>query len=478
MAPRNWSDCLEYIAQSDVGMRRASNQDAHAEVLAADDEMRRRRGHLFLVCDGMGAHAAGELASQMAVEGIPHTYLKLADQPAPDALRKSIVEANHQIHHRGQANIDFQGMGTTASVLALLPQGALVAHVGDSRVYRLRGQRLDQLTFDHSLVWEMSAAGQVPKDALPGFVPKNIITRSLGPHSEVQVDLEGPFPLEVGDTFLLCSDGLSGQVSDEEIGVLLECLPLADATQVLIDLANLRGGPDNVTIIVVRVKSSMATAGQSVEPLAIGAEATPAPAPVSAAGPTLVIGAICLTVAIILAALGQREVLQSTLMFGLALLIAATGSGLFLYVLLQRLTSGGGPELRYLAPEARLGRGPHVTTECKPNEDLVGSLVSMVEQLRDAAHEEQWSVDWNKFDRFAHNGKAAVDRHDFAAAVREYASALQFLMSELRHQRAKKRFSRVACLRRSCLVPGRRLAVGQSHHRQANHRKPPSGSDT
>ena len=150
------------------------------------------------VCDGMGAHAAGELASQMAVDGIPHTYLKLADQPAPDALRKSIVEANHQIHHRGQANIDFQGMGTTASVLALLPQGALVAHVGDSRVYRLRGQRLDQLTFDHSLVWEMSAAGQVPKDALPGFVPKNIITRSLGPHAEVQVDLEGPFPLGSG----------------------------------------------------------------------------------------------------------------------------------------------------------------------------------------------------------------------------------------------------------------------------------------
>ncbi len=270
MAPKNWSDCLEYVALSDVGMRRASNQDAHAEVLAADDESRRRRGHLFVLCDGMGAHAAGELASQMAVEGIPHTYLKLADQPAPDALRKSIVEANHQIHHRGQANLDFQGMGTTASVLAILPQGALVAHVGDSRVYRLRGQRLDQLTFDHSLVWEMSAAGQVPKDALPGFVPKNIITRSLGPHAEVQVDLEGPFPLEVGDTFLLCSDGLSGQVTDEEIGVLLQCLPLADATQVMIDLANLRGGPDNITITVVRVKSTAACAG-SQEPLAISA---------------------------------------------------------------------------------------------------------------------------------------------------------------------------------------------------------------
>lgn len=440
MAPRNWSDSLEFVALSDVGMRRASNQDAHAEVLAADEESRRRRGHLFVLCDGMGAHAAGELASQMAVEGIPHTYLKLADQPAPDALRKSIVEANHQIHHRGQANLDFQGMGTTASVLALLPQGALVAHVGDSRVYRLRGQRLDQLTFDHSLVWEMSAAGQVPKDALPGFVPKNIITRSLGPHSEVQVDLEGPFPLEVGDTFLLCSDGLSGQVSDEEIGVLLQCLPLPDATQVLIDLANLRGGPDNVTITVVRVKSpAMTVAGGKPEPLAIGAESTPVAAPASSLGRSLATAAIFLAVAIVLAALGQREVLSSTVMYALAVVSAAAGFALGLNILLQRLTAGGGPELRYLGPEARLGRGPHVTTECKPNEDLVGTLVSMVEQLRDAAHEEQWSVDWSKFDRFAQNGKAAVDRHDFAAAVREYASALQFLMSELRHQRAGKK---------------------------------------
>ncbi len=135
-------------------------------------------------------------------------------------------------------------MGTTASALLLLPQGALTGHVGDSRVYRLRGKCLEQLTFDHSLVWEMSAAGQLPKNALPGFVPKNIITRSLGPHADVKVDLEGPYPLEAGDTFLLCSDGLSGQVSDEEIGALLHCLPPAEAAQVLVDLANLRGGPD------------------------------------------------------------------------------------------------------------------------------------------------------------------------------------------------------------------------------------------
>src|SRR5215475_13977574 len=274
--PLNSSDSLEYIALSDVGMRRANNQDSHAEVLAPDAEGWRRRGHLFVVCDGMGAHAAGELASKMAADGIPHTYLKLRDFPPADALRRSIEEVNNQIHSRGQANADFQGMGTTASALLLLPQGAVAAQVGDSRVYRLRGKTLEQLTFDHSLVWEMSAAGQLPKDALPGFVPKNIITRSLGPHASVQVDLEGPFPLEPDDTFLLCSDGLTGQVCDEEIGVLLQSLPPADAAQVLIDLANLRGGPDNITVIIARIKGPTLTAagGWQVEPLSVGVDET------------------------------------------------------------------------------------------------------------------------------------------------------------------------------------------------------------
>ena len=119
------------------------------------------------------------------------------------------------------ASDDFRGMGTTVSALVILPQGALVAHVGDSRIYRLRGSRLEQLTFDHSLVWELQAAGQIPAEDVPNYIPKNIITRSLGPNPEAQVDLEGFFPVEPGDTFLLCSDGLSGQVPDDEIGQVL-----------------------------------------------------------------------------------------------------------------------------------------------------------------------------------------------------------------------------------------------------------------
>src|SRR6185503_15786006 len=130
------------------------------------------------------------------------------------------------------------------SCLVLLPQGALVAHIGDSRVYRLRGQTLEQLTFDHSLVWEMAAAGQMTEHDVPSYIPKNVITRSLGPHATVHVDLEGPYSAVPGDKFLLCSDGLSGPITDEEMGAILQCLEPADAAATFVDLANLRGGPD------------------------------------------------------------------------------------------------------------------------------------------------------------------------------------------------------------------------------------------
>ena len=244
----NWLTFVEHAALSDVGLRRSNNQDSCAVVLASDQRNWHERGHLFLVADGMGAHAAGELASKLAAGGIPHTYHKLLEQPPPEALRQAVIESNAHIHGRGEANAEFHGMGTTTSVLVLLPQGAIVAHVGDSRVYRFRRGRLEQLTFDHSLVWEMMATGQLPAGDVANFIPKNIITRSLGPHPEVKVDLEGPLPLEQGDTFLLCSDGLSGQVKDEQIAAILGSMSPAEAARALIDLANLQGGPDNITV--------------------------------------------------------------------------------------------------------------------------------------------------------------------------------------------------------------------------------------
>jgi protein phosphatase len=135
----------------------------------------------------------------------------------------------------------------------LLPGAALVAHVGDSRVYRLRNCQLDQLTFDHSRVWEMAAASQTSADDVPACIPKNVITRSLGPHAMVNVDLEGPYEVLPGDKFLLCSDGLTTVVDNSLIGSLAGCLPPQEAVDTLVDVANLRGGPDNISPIIVEV---------------------------------------------------------------------------------------------------------------------------------------------------------------------------------------------------------------------------------
>ena len=255
---------LAVAHRSDLGMRRGNNQDSVTVVINEDRAAWTSRGHLMMVADGMGAHAAGELASKMAVDNVPHTYFKLRDLYPPAALRQAIREANSVIYAKGQSSIGFQGMGTTCSCLVLLPQGALVAHVGDSRVYRLRAGRLEQLTFDHSLVWEMAAVGRMSEEDVPAYIPKNVITRSLGPHPNVNVDLEGPYDAAEGDVFLLCTDGLSGPISDEELGVILQCLPSDEAVETLVNLANLRGGPDNISMIVARV------AGEDAAPRADG----------------------------------------------------------------------------------------------------------------------------------------------------------------------------------------------------------------
>ncbi len=118
-----WEDCLEVAALSDIGLRRANNQDSMALVLAGSAETFRQRGHLFMVADGMGAHAAGELASKLATDLVPLGYNKSGDHPPDEALLAAVVAANDQIHSRGVASDDFRGMGTTASVLVLLPQG-------------------------------------------------------------------------------------------------------------------------------------------------------------------------------------------------------------------------------------------------------------------------------------------------------------------------------------------------------------------
>lgn len=245
-------DPIELYALSDVGIRRSHNQDAHAMILAKDIESWERTGHVFVVADGMGGHAVGEKASQKAARDIPLTYTKYASEGVANALRRAFVEANAAIHSIGQNNKEFQGMGTTSTALVIRPEGAWIGHVGDSRVYRVRKDVIEQLTFDHSYVWEMARRQKIDPEEVQG-IKSNVIIRSMGPDPIVQVDIEGPYPVEPGDVFVMCSDGLSGPVKDSEIGAVASHLPPAEACEFLVQLANLRGGPDNITVQIVRV---------------------------------------------------------------------------------------------------------------------------------------------------------------------------------------------------------------------------------
>ncbi len=199
------------------------------------------------------AHAVGELASKLACDNIPHNYNKTKTGNPSDAITKAYREVGALIHGRASANRDFQGMGTTCSTLLLLPDGALIAHVGDSRVYRIRGQRIDQLSFDHSLVWELVRRNHLSPEHANIAVPKNVITRSLGPDPTVEVDIEGPLAVSPNDVYLLCSDGLSGPINDPELGAFAGNFHPKDACRYLINLANLRGGLDNITVVILHI---------------------------------------------------------------------------------------------------------------------------------------------------------------------------------------------------------------------------------
>ncbi|MFZ1935691.1 MAG: protein phosphatase 2C domain-containing protein [Thermoguttaceae bacterium] len=414
-----WSHCLDVAALSDIGLRRANNQDSYTVVLAGSEDDFRQRGHVLMVADGMGGHAAGELASKMATDIVSLDYRKLLDQTPAEAILSAVLDANHQIHVRGQASPEFRGMGTTSTILVLLPGGALVAHVGDSRCYRVRGQRIEQLTFDHSYVWEMQAAGQMPEGGIPGFISKSSITRSLGPHATEQVDLEGPHAVQAGDTFVLCSDGLSNQVKDEEIGLVLNCLPPAEAVHALIELACLRGGPDNITAVVARVLGPQVPETADAAPSQRSDRSNVRPV-----DPKLwtLLGVASL------ATLGLAA-LQQWWLFVVGLTVAAAA---LVTVLVKRYGGGSKPE----SDHRHFGRGPYVAVDCTAKAEHLAVFADIVRQLRDAATEEQWSVDYRAVDQHLTQAATATKGGNLTAAASGYLRAIIVLMAQLREQRS------------------------------------------
>jgi PPM family protein phosphatase len=261
---------VRVFGKTDTGQQREHNEDAF---LVADltrqnaslkPEVREHelgpKGTLLLVADGMGGAAAGEVASKMATDCI---YQHLTQHWLPDQestpqqfafrLREAVETANGKIHEHSKLNPDRRGMGTTATAVGILGDFLYLTQVGDSRAYIIRNGEAAQITKDQSLMQRLIDAGELTEEEAERSERKNIILQALGPDPKVRVDLTH-HEIRRGDVVVVCSDGLSGQVKREEIAeVVVQTADLVDACARLIDLANERGGPDNITVIIARI---------------------------------------------------------------------------------------------------------------------------------------------------------------------------------------------------------------------------------
>lgn len=254
---------LVIASATDVGRRRTGNEDSHALWVSDDGAVRARQGMLFVVCDGMGGASAGEVASRLAVDTVVQTVRAAGGGDPAEALREAIEAANHVVHTQANANADQRGMGTTCTALVLRGGSVWAGHVGDSRAYLVRGGKVQKLTRDHSLVAELIEKGHLTEAEAKHDHRRNVVTRSVGALDTVQVDAERVVErLRPGDALVVCSDGLHGQVTDFEIGQIATESAPDEACRNLIELANERGGPDNITAIVARVAGAAPAAAE------------------------------------------------------------------------------------------------------------------------------------------------------------------------------------------------------------------------
>jgi len=261
------SHALEIVRLTDVGLLRSHNEDA----IASDASI-----GFVILADGMGGYNAGEVASEIAVLSIAAELsealgsnlatpgvLDIADRPflnkaiLSKLLMDVVATANTSIYQASKTYAQCAGMGTTLALGLFTNNQLLVGHIGDSRVYRLRNQQLQQMTEDHSLLQEEIRAGIVTLEQAKYCTHKNLVTRALGVDPEVELELN-EFKVEVGDVYLLCSDGLSDFVDDALIQATLNhyVLDLSSAADVLVQLANNHGGKDNVSVILAKVNRS------------------------------------------------------------------------------------------------------------------------------------------------------------------------------------------------------------------------------
>jgi protein phosphatase len=258
---------------SDVGLQREHNEDSFV-VLSEYD--------LFVVADGMGGHRAGDVASRIATETISEFFRTTANEDVTwpfhfdtnlseeeNRLLTGIRVANRQIFERSTKSREYHGMGTTVVGAMFSPkkQKMYIGHVGDSRCYRVRGGKIRQLTRDHSLINDYLLAMPDLSEEQKNELPKNVITRALGMQDQVVVDLQHDDP-QPGDTYVLCSDGLSGMVSDDDIELIVASAGnVREACTKLIERANERGGEDNITAVLIKIEDATNPALRDTQPM-------------------------------------------------------------------------------------------------------------------------------------------------------------------------------------------------------------------
>jgi protein phosphatase len=426
---------VRYAALTDVGVKRSHNQDACSAQPAANDAHWRTHGHIFVVADGMGGHAVGEKASAKAVRDIPLTFQKhVTQEGVRAAIRRAFADANAAIYEIGQKNPEFKGMGTTATALFVRTEGAWVGHVGDSRTYRIRRGKVEQLTFDHSWVWEIARRQGIDPDELGDF-KKNVIIRSLGPDAEVDVDIEGPHPVEAGDAFLLCSDGLSNLVTPDEMGAVVTTLPPEEASKFLVDLANVRGGPDNITCVIVHFPGAPAEA----------------PAAADKPGKASSVHRMLRT--------WDRTVPWSFSFLGLGILVALVSLGLWVGELPGAKALFAAAAVLILAGIAGLvfhlrkshADGPDAAADENPGElhvykgyefevgqPLLDRFAEMEAMLKESLKGKDDGVDWAAHQRLADEAVTRIGKAEHVAAFRARCQAVQLLATVFNKDRSKE----------------------------------------
>jgi protein phosphatase len=247
---------VKFVARSEIGHARENNEDKFDFYEPDEETLLAARGSVFLVCDGMGGHNAGQIASELAAKQFLHAYYHLGGT-AKDAARQAVLLAHHYIAEMASKIPSRYGMGTTLTALILKQDEGILVQVGDSRCYRLREGVFEQLSRDQTLVAQLVAQGILTPEQAKYHPQRNVIRQAVGvqdPSEPFEPDIE-TFPLQAGDIYLLCSDGLNDMVDDAEIEAILRSEPLTRAAWKLVDRALANGGRDNITVLLIQVQS-------------------------------------------------------------------------------------------------------------------------------------------------------------------------------------------------------------------------------